>query len=134
MASTDSKSTGRGNAAISRNGWKPLVRWDTDVFASTDLRIVEGLAQLYTARVLRRSAAIHPGAETAFNELLRLQSIPYTIFQEWIDAGAQGEEVGAAMIQTRKARITSYDEFHMALENVRSTEATRDSEMAVPIT
>jgi hypothetical protein len=109
-------------------------RWDTDAFARSDLRIVEGLAQLYTDRVVHRLAPIYPGAETAFHELLRLQSTPYTIFQEWIDAGAQGEEVRATMIQTRKARITTYDEFYTALENARSTAAPGAAEIATPVT
>jgi hypothetical protein len=95
-------------------------RWDVATFAAADLRIVEGLAQLYTDRALRRLAQFQPGARTAFDELLGLQSLPYTIFQEWIEGEAQGEDVRAAMIQARNSRITDYDEFRRALEHIKT--------------
>jgi hypothetical protein len=111
--------------------------WDTEAFAQADLRIVEGLAQLYTERVVRGLALEHPGAEDAFEALLEHQSPPYTIFKDWIAlAGQDGETIRAAMIETRIARITEYQGFYAALERERlkraaAARATEISESAV---
>lgn len=92
-------------------------RWDTDAFAATDLRIVEGLAQLYTETVVDRLAQSLPGAKIAFDALLKKQSEPYTIFKQWIDpAEARGEIIRSAMIYTRATRNTEYEIFRDAIE------------------
>jgi hypothetical protein len=91
--------------------------WDTNAFAATDLRIVEGLAQLYTETVVDRLAESLPGAKIAFNALLKKQSEPYTIFKQWIDPSvARGEIIRTAMIQTRTTRNTKYEIFRDAIE------------------
>jgi hypothetical protein len=90
--------------------------WDTDAFAATDVHIVEGLAQSYTARVVDRLNKEHPGAKIAFESLLKKQSLPYTIFQNWTDGEPLGEIIRTAMIQTRRTHNTNYDLFYSTLE------------------
>jgi hypothetical protein len=93
--------------------------WDTDAFAATDVHIVEGLAQVYTERVVSRLNKGHPGAKIAFEALLKKQSLPYTIFKNWTDSSERrGENIRTAMIQTRKLRNTEYQVFHDELERL----------------
>jgi hypothetical protein len=89
-------------------------RWHTDAFASADIRIVEGLAQLYTDVVIDQFD--QAGIRRAFEALLERQSTPYTIFRHWTPDESRGEIIRTAMIQTRRTRNSDYDLFHRALE------------------
>jgi hypothetical protein len=92
--------------------------WETDSFADANLRIVEGLAQFYTERVVVSLANEQPGAQVAFDALLSMQSLPYTIFKEWTHPSEprRNEIVRTAMINTRTTRNTNYEIFRQALE------------------
>lgn len=101
--------------------------WDTDCFGAADLRIVEGLAQYYTERVVVSLANERPAAKVAFDALLSLQSLPYTIFKEWTDPSEprRNEIVRTAMIHTRTTRNIEYETFRQALE--RKIETSQSS-------
>lgn len=87
-------------------------RWNTEAFARTELEIVEGLAQFYTAVVCKRLELRMPAAKEAYTRLLKLQSSPYQAHCEWTEPNeAGGEIVRVTMIQARGRRITKYDEF-----------------------
>jgi len=80
-----------------------LSSWETEYLADADLRIVEGLAQFYTERVVVSLADEQPSARFAFDALLSMQSLPYIIFKEWTDPSEprRNEIVRTAMIKTR---------------------------------
>lgn len=87
-------------------------RWDTEAFARTELEIVEGLAQFYTAVVCERLEQRMPAAKEAYTRLLKLQSAPYQAHCEWTEPNeAGGEIVRVTMIQGRGRGITKYTDF-----------------------
>jgi hypothetical protein len=91
-------------------------RWETVVFAKTELPVAEGLAQFYTAAVCAKMAARFPGVGVAFGALLERQSGPYRVHEGWArDDGSPGEVVRIAMIATRLKQITSYQGFEQEL-------------------
>jgi hypothetical protein len=111
--------------------------WETDDFAATDLRIVEGLAQFYTESVVVdvELDRTQPGARTAFDALLSRQSVPYTIFKGWTDPAEprRSEIVRTAMIQTRTTRNTDYNVFRQTLERVRQAAPRPEHRDVMPI-
>jgi hypothetical protein len=100
-----------------------LSSWETDHFADTDLRIVEGLAQFYTDRVVLSLTDEQPSAKLAFDALLSMQSLPYVIFKEWTDPSEprRNEIVRTAMVRTRTTRNTNYEIFRQALDQLIQT-------------
>jgi len=96
--------------------------WETDVFAATDLRIVEGIAQYYTAVVEEKMDPRQPGMMDAFNKLLKMQSEPYTIFKNWItNASRTSEIIRYSMISARVNRQTKYNEFEAEMKEIRGS-------------
>jgi hypothetical protein len=66
--------------------------WNTDAFAESDLRIVEGLAQFYTEAVIDRLRARSSGLQSTFDALLALQSKAHTCHRDWAKVRcAQGD-------------------------------------------
>jgi hypothetical protein len=95
-------------------------RWDTESFARTDLQIVEGLAQFYTAVICDKLAARFPAAQQAFNALLKMQSGAYLVHDKWTDKTERGGEVVRfAMIATRSRNLLEYAEWQKELESAR---------------
>jgi len=91
-------------------------RWDTHSFARTELEIVEGLAQFYTAVVCERLEHRIPAAKEAYTRLLNLQSPPYKAHCGWTEPNeAGGEIVRVTMIQARGRDITKYADFQSIL-------------------
>jgi hypothetical protein len=95
-------------------------QWDTEVFALTDLRIVEGLAQFYTATVCNRVEDRAPGTVEAFETLLKHQSEAYTLFQSWTQSRERaGEIIRSAMVHARKRKLVQYQDFLDEIGRVR---------------
>ncbi len=87
-------------------------QWDTEVFALTDSRIVEGLAQFYTGIVCNRVEDRAPGTVEAFKALLKYQSEAYTLFQSWTQNRERAHEIiRSAMVHTRKRKLVQYQDF-----------------------
>ena len=97
-------------------------RWDINAFAAADLAIVEGLAQFYTAVVCKRLESRLPTALPAYENLLNLQTGPYTAHQHWLEKNESGGEiVRVAMIECRSRKITKDADFLAAVNHHRTT-------------
>ena len=95
-------------------------RWDTAAFTKMELEIVEGLAQFYTKVICERLVGRYPVAKDAYEKLLKIQFGPYVVHDQWGDTRDQaGEVVRFAMIDTRSRRLTTSDEFHQELKEIR---------------
>ena len=93
-------------------------KWETEKFDQADLRIVEGLAQFYTEVVCKKLVIRFPAALSAYNELLKFQSNPYKVQQEWAKQNEhQGEIIRFSMVHTRTSGITDYDRFKSFLDD-----------------
>ena len=112
------------------DNWK----WDTDEFAHTDIRVVEGLAQFYTKAVCEHLHTRIPEAKDAFEKLLRKQGPAYTSFQQWIPSDQRqsgegnqnsGEIIRASMIECRKVGLKKEQEFLEAMDHYWSSLAYR---------
>ena len=86
------------------------IQWQTEMFANTNLMIVEGLAQFYTEGICKKLEPNNPGLLKAFYKLLDHQPPPYTNFREWADKHAS-EVVRFTLIATRSNNILKYDQF-----------------------
>jgi hypothetical protein len=95
-------------------------QWDTNAFAEAELRIVEGLAQFYTAIVCKKLEGKLPGLSNAFEQLLSIQSPTYTAFRSWTSANERaGEIVRFSMIGARKKKLCNYKGFLEEMKKVR---------------
>jgi hypothetical protein len=95
-------------------------QWETGAFADADLKIVEGLAQFYTAVICKRVEGRLLGVSNAFEQLLSIQSPTYTEFQSWTKPNERaGEIVRFSMIGCRKKRLVHYKDFLDELKKVR---------------
>ena len=91
-------------------------KWETNAFASSEIAIVEGLAQFYTESICQKLLLRMPTAYEAYEKLLKVQSGPYLVHKEWLkdtgnDKGPKGEIVRVSMIQCRTLGIESNDDF-----------------------
>jgi hypothetical protein len=98
-------------------------RWDVESFAHADLRIVEGIAQFYTSAICEKMKERYPAALSAYQALLKIQSGPYVVHQDWERAPDKnapspraGEVVRASMVECRTRGICDYDEFVRAVK------------------
>ena len=86
--------------------------WETRAFASTDLSVVEGLAQHYTAVVARRLQDRFPGMLIAYETLLERQVGPYRAHLDWLpQVRRRGEIVRLAMVGARSHSVRDYAAF-----------------------
>ena len=97
--------------------------WDTENFAGSDIRIVEGLAQFYTSVVCNKLKPRMPAALDAYDKLLKHQSEPYRVHEGWWKSEASeqseekknqismGEVVRISMIECRSQNEKIYDNF-----------------------
>lgn len=112
--------------------------WDTAAFRASDLRIKEGLAQFYAQTIADKVAIRAPGMRKAFDEMLKLQSGPYTVHTEWLkdDAATQtkrqpsqrGEIVRFTMIAARSTKGLTYDAWTAMLNATRTRFSASTSE------
>lgn len=92
--------------------------WDTDAFANTDKKIVEGLAQHYTQIVCKDLENNHynPYMNVTFEKMLKCQSIEYTDFMSWLpEEKHKNEALRLALINVRKHNIGAYEDFKVLL-------------------
>src|SRR5690606_22172982 len=87
-------------------------RWDTELFASTDPHIVEGLAQFYTQAVCTLLEPRFPAARMAYEALLAKQRGTYKEHLKWVDNDERGGEiVRVAMIECRSRGMKHAKDF-----------------------
>lgn len=92
-------------------------QWNTQRFASADLRIVEGLAQFYTAIICGKLSERFPDAKQAYEKLLEIQPAPYRVHNAWSDKPEDaGEVIRAAMIECRSKQTQSYEQFEALID------------------
>lgn len=91
--------------------------WDTDKFAGTDLRIIEGLAEYYTCILCTvRYRAKLPQLVDAYQALEARSSDLYMVHRKWERLGPRlGEAIRLAMLTARRLGIQRYEEFHRLL-------------------
>lgn len=95
--------------------------WETELFAATDLDIVEGLAQFYTEVSCKRLASRVPNALLAYKALLDKQSAPYRAHLAWVGNGERSSEIiRASMIECRSKGITESLKFATAIKRYRA--------------
>ena len=99
------------------------LRWDSELFARTDIHVVEGLAQFYTNVVCEHLTGRIPEAKSAFERLLEKQGSAYTSFRDWLpsqtegsrERDSSGEVLRASMIECRRTGIESEERFREAI-------------------
>jgi hypothetical protein len=97
-------------------------RWTTESFAATNLAIAEGLAQFYAKVICKKLETRFPAASEAYERLLKLQSGPYLVHEDWTEGGeAAGEVVRISMITCRSTNTTKLGLF----EVIRRQQAER---------
>ena len=79
--------------------------WSTEEFASTDIAIIEGLAQFYTEVVCSKLKGRMPGALPAFETLLAHQNEVYGTHREWVGKSDRngGEIVRVSLVECRQS-------------------------------
>ena len=88
-------------------------RWSDESFESSEIAVVEGLAQYYAERVLSRLMHKLPGAWDAYNKLLEKQNDSYLAHKIWINQiKATPENIRESLIETRSLRGVSLSEFN----------------------
>jgi hypothetical protein len=85
--------------------------WELDAFAKTELAVVEGLAQYYTAVTSKKISERRPGVHEAYKRLLPLQGGPYRVHEKWMADKVSGEDIRFAMIGCRENKLTSCKDF-----------------------
>ena len=97
-------------------------RWTTESFAVTNLAIAEGLAQFYAKVICKKLETRFPAAWDAYERLLKLQSGPYLVHEDWTEGSeAAGEVVRISMITCRSTNTTKLGRF----EVIRRQQAER---------
>lgn len=84
--------------------------WPTKRFVSTDIAIVEGLAQFYAEVVCKNLEAQIPEAITAFRVLLTEQNEVYRTHRAWVDEDDRnsGEIVRVSLLECRRSGRTMH--------------------------
>jgi hypothetical protein len=77
-------------------------RWTGQRMAKSETSLIEGLAQYYTALVLKRLETRLGDAYKAFTELLEKQPAPYQSHSSWLEM-ASPEAVRAVLVACRRA-------------------------------
>ena len=88
--------------------------WPTERFVSTDIAIVEGLAQFYAEVVCKNLEDQIPDAIVAFRTLLAEQNEIYRTHRSWVDEDDRnsGEIVRVSLLECRRAGRTMHrDDF-----------------------
>jgi len=85
--------------------------WADRAFEDSAPEVVEGLAQFYTEAICRQLAPRTPGIYAAYQKLLKLQSGPYLVHQDWLkgDKTQRGEAVRFSLIAARRQGRIDYE-------------------------
>ncbi len=98
-------------------------RWDGgNAFALSDLSVVEGLAQFFTAQCCKDMGTRHPLAVSTYEILLNNQPAAYQIQTEWVNDhhGSSSEIVRFSMLECRTLAKVDHDSFTAALAENRA--------------
>lgn len=94
--------------------------WLTEDYEKLDMATKEGLAQFYTAHLCHELDGFRPNLRATFDHLLRVQHAVYRQYQVWpCQEPHIGECVRMAIINARKRRIASEQEFRVCLDEAR---------------
>ncbi len=85
---------------------------------STDLKIVEGMAEYFTWLFVESYKSNHSKMEETYECMFNCLGAEYTIFKTWTPTYSK-EAIKSALLSTRKRSITKYEEFESLLENVK---------------
>jgi len=98
-------------------------QWETNGFASSDLEVVEGLAQFYTHMIVDSLANRTPGPKQAYQRLLDLQSGPYRVHQKWLEQNPDriGEIIRLTMVSARGIGKADYATWKQLLKKSGSS-------------
>ncbi|HEV2491961.1 MAG TPA: hypothetical protein VG204_02695 [Terriglobia bacterium] len=89
-------------------------RWATENFAAANLAITEGLAQFYTKVICKKLETRFPSGWEAYERLLKLQSGPYLVHEDWTEGNeAIGEVVRISMITCRSTNTVRPGRFEV---------------------
>jgi hypothetical protein len=98
------------------------LRWPSSEFAKAEHEIKEGLAQYFTARVLRRVGDRFTGAQSAYSLLLEKQPPAYRTHEDWY-LHVSPEAVRRAMLEIRRqgeGQLTQFEaRLHRAADDFR---------------
>ena len=87
-------------------------RWETRAMQKAELRIIEGIAQHYTAIACDKLSIKLPEAKQAYEGLVTMQPEPYRVHLAWKEKYRNlGEVVRTTMMATRAQEVQRYDEF-----------------------
>lgn len=90
-------------------------RWHATLFGKAERALVEGLAQYYAERTLKRLHTRFPAAHGVFLNLLAKQSAPYHAHEAWAPHVAP-EAVRRAMLEVRRSGELTLAQFESRLE------------------
>lgn len=98
--------------------------WPTKLFKSTDMAIVEGLAQFYTEAVCKSFAEKMPAAYTTFEGMMKQQHEIYRTHRQWIqeDDGHCGEVVRVSLVECRRSKKPMHPDDFAEILNKRRNE------------
>jgi len=89
-------------------------RWPASVFAASESALVEGLAQYYTERVLKRLQRRFGSALKVYKAMLPKQPGIYSTHLPWVE-NTSPEAVRRAMLEMRRWKQGSLEEFNKRL-------------------
>lgn len=101
-------------------------RWAGAAFDDTERSVLEGLAQYYTQRALKRLERKLPTALTVFNTMLKKQSKVYHVHTEWEKMITTPEAVRRALIEFRVHQETELVIFQKRLKQAEKDFTTND--------
>ena len=98
--------------------------WPSDEFASTDIAIVEGLAQFYTEIVCTKLQGQVPKVFSTFEALLGYQNEIYATHRQWIGKNERnsGEIVRVSLVECRRSGKKMHRDTFLETVNRRRSE------------
>jgi len=86
--------------------------------SSTDLEIVEGMAEYFTWLFVETYKEQYPAMKTTYDTMFNCLGPQYTIFKKWVPEYSK-ETIKSALLSTRKKSITRYEDFEKLLSDVK---------------
>jgi hypothetical protein len=90
--------------------------WETGSFESSELELVEGLAQYYTQQIAEKLYPHSPGVKQAYECLLQHQPPAYQTHRPWV-TGSTPEAVRSAMLEERRKPAGTLQSFNESLRH-----------------
>ena len=95
---------------------KDNVIWEA--MSSTDLKIVEGMAEYFTWLFVETFKGNHPQMEKTYETMFGCLGDEYTIFKKWTSEYSK-EAIKSALLGTRKKSLLKYDDFEKLLADIQ---------------